>query len=470
MYPTNRQQKIIQRWFASYILTYNEALKYIKQTTKFSDLKKIKEIDKMNISYVSTLKNYKNEQNKLKNKHEKLVININNSNQNKKTKTTKKLYDKRIKEIIELRQGIKNLNKKINELNLKIKKYTNIRSKLYDDIYKNINYYNVRSYKIKDIRDKIIQTSKLKTRFNKKDYDTCVKAHMLDCAIKLACASYKSCFTNYLNGHTDKFRVKYWKLNRTNKILEIEPSFIKDNQICQNVLGKIKYQYNNEPYVLNKQTVSIHYEGLTGKYTLLVYEKIKCEETNKKGYIGIDPGVRKFMTGLSKNQIIKMGTNLNEIIKSYLLRIDKINNNDNINKEKKENLSRKYNRKIKNKVEETHWKIIKCLTDNYSTIIIGDLSMKDVSKKGVSKISQMTKRIGYRMCHYKFRQRLAYKCATKGINLKIVDESYTSKTCSVCGNYKKELESETIYNCEKCKRIIDRDINGSRCIMMKVIK
>ena len=45
----------------------------------------------------------------------------------------------------------------------------------------------------------------------------------------------------------------------------------------------------------------------------------------------------------------------------------------------------------------------------------------------------------------KFRQRLEYKCLINGIKIEIVNEAYTSKVCSKCGNYKKELKGEKVY-------------------------
>ena len=60
---------------------------------------------------------------------------------------------------------------------------------------------------------------------------------------------------------------------------------------------------------------------------------------------------------------------------------------------------------------------------------------------------------------YKFRQRLKYKCSLTETKFKLVDKFYTSKTCSLCGSYKKNLEGNKIYNCINCKKTIDTVIN-----------
>jgi putative transposase len=69
--------------------------------------------------------------------------------------------------------------------------------------------------------------------------------------------------------------------------------------------------------------------------------------------------------------------------------------------------------------------------------------------------------------YYVFSQRLAFKCKQNNVTFKLVDERYTSQTCSCCGNINKNLEGSDIYNCNECKTIIDRDINGARNIYIK---
>jgi transposase len=69
--------------------------------------------------------------------------------------------------------------------------------------------------------------------------------------------------------------------------------------------------------------------------------------------------------------------------------------------------------------------------------------------------------------YYEFSKRLEYKCSITNSKFKIVDEFYTSKTCSLCGSYNKVLEGNKIYDCINCKNKIDRDINGCRNIYLK---
>jgi transposase len=46
-----------------------------------------------------------------------------------------------------------------------------------------------------------------------------------------------------------------------------------------------------------------------------------------------------------------------------------------------------------------------------------------------------------------FRKRLRYKCLINGIKIEIINEAYTSKVYSTCGNYIYELKGEKDYEC-----------------------
>ena len=111
---------------------------------------------------------------------------------------------------------------------------------------------------------------------------------------------------------------------------------------------------------------------------------------------------------------------------------------------------------------------INYLTKNYKTILIGDLSAKRISNKEKSNIPRMTKRIALTMSHYKFRQRLEYKCMMKGLDYRKVNEAYTSKMCSICGCYNENLGGAKEYKCinNKCKKKLGRDDNGAQNIFM----
>ena len=74
------------------------------------------------------------------------------------------------------------------------------------------------------------------------------------------------------------------------------------------------------------------------------------------------------------------------------------------------------------------------------------------------------------LSHGKFLDRLKMYAKRTGTNLKIVGEEYTSKTCGKCGTLNEKLGSKKIFQCDKCCYEEDRDVNGSRNIIIKNIK
>jgi putative transposase len=73
------------------------------------------------------------------------------------------------------------------------------------------------------------------------------------------------------------------------------------------------------------------------------------------------------------------------------------------------------------------------------------------------------------MClsHFTFKERLKTKCFEYNVHLKLVDESYTSKTCTQCGMLNQSLSGKKIFECKKCEIKINRDVNGARNIYLK---
>ena len=64
----------------------------------------------------------------------------------------------------------------------------------------------------------------------------------------------------------------------------------------------------------------------------------------------------------------------------------------------------------------------------------------------------------------KIRRQLVYKTAWNGGRLTLADRFYPStKTCSGCGAVKAKLRlSERIFQCERCRGVLDRDLNAAR--------
>jgi len=89
-------------------------------------------------------------------------------------------------------------------------------------------------------------------------------------------------------------------------------------------------------------------------------------------------------------------------------------------------------------------------------VVIEDLAVSNMMKN-----KHLSKAIS-KQSFYEFKRQLEYKCKFKGIELVIADRFYpSSKTCSQCGEIKKDLKlKDRVYKCS-CGLTIDRDLNAS---------
>jgi transposase len=297
-----------------------------------------------------------------------------------------------------------------------------------------------------------------------------IKVHDIDYAIKLACQNYKSADTNFKKGNIKTFRIRYWRRNKTVKIMDMEKNNFSGNSIRKNILGEVKGYYNGKRFNFSDIDCDSRLQKKGGNYYLFV--PILLNEQNnlhQEGTITIDPGIRRFGTAITHNKVVKIGENCSEKIKNYFLRKDKILSNPNINKNTKSKNEKMINKKIYNLVEDLHWKTLNYLTKNYKTILIGNISSKSiVSKSG--NLNKMTKRIALSLRFNDFKKRLKFKSELRKLNCGIINEWMTSKMCSLCGNIKENLGGNEIYECLNCNKKIERDINGSRNIYIVSIK
>jgi putative transposase len=136
-------------------------------------------------------------------------------------------------------------------------------------------------------------------------------------------------------------------------------------------------------------------------------------------------------------------------------------------------------KRIRNIVSELHHQSALWLTTNYSRVYIPKFDTqqmlkrpKDIKgKKEIKKFNRLNKRYKFvlqSLSHYRFRQHLLNKGQEKGCKIEVVNESFTSQCCGACGHLSKVYDSKRVKQC-KCGNKIDRDLNGSRNILLKTL-
>ncbi len=122
--------------------------------------------------------------------------------------------------------------------------------------------------------------------------------------------------------------------------------------------------------------------------------------------------------------------------------------------------------KIKNTRQDLIHKFTTKLVKNNALIVVGDIKSKSFTNKK-TKLAKSTYDAGW----FELKRQLEYKCKHADCRLEIVNEKYTTQTCSCCGqidnNSPKGRAGLGIreWTCTQCGTTHDRDINASKNIL-----
>jgi len=216
-------------------------------------------------------------------------------------------------------------------------------------------------------------------------------------------------------------------------------------------------------------------------YLLVPYYKYEAVSKPSNLIVSIDSGIRTFQACYCpEGHTADICKNVGKHIENLYDKLDDLNQkyfntrkNGSFTRDLKGKRTRIHLRrkrifeKIRNMVDDLHWKTIKFLTDGYRDIIISDFKTKKLLE--LPDLNRISKRRLCSLRHYVFRQRLIEACKSRKNYLFIVDEAYTTKTCGRCGILNQSLGSKKTFFCEKCNLEIDRDTNASRNMLLRLL-
>lgn len=221
-----------------------------------------------------------------------------------------------------------------------------------------------------------------------------------------------------------------------------------------------------------KHDCKIHFDG-DCYYLIVPYSKPIVQREVDNGVISLDPGVRTFLTGVDNHKTVELGVGSGTTMFKKMRYLDKLISKMSkaLDKRAKKNIKKqiiKARSKIKNLQEELHKKSSAWLCRNYSNVVLPQFGSKDMVKKADRKLQTRTVRAMSVLAHGRFLTTLKNKAEQTGTNVVIVDEKYTSKTCSCCGHVKTKRFTSKLFKCERCLLTIDRDRNGAINILKKL--
>ena len=335
-------------------------------------------------------------------------------------------------------------------------------------------------------------------------------------------SNIQSCYTNLRNKYITQFTMKHKNIIKSQSIC-IPYNSVKNGTFYSTFLGtKIK----GLKTIIGNNVVNdcfIIHDKINKRYTMNMpcYENKNNNILQREPIVALDPGEKIFMAYHGLDSYGKIGIDVRKKILLYQKRIKKyqsvLKNGKNrkgknikkANKKKiKQHIQRNYN-KIKNFVKELHNKTALFLCKNYERILIPEFKTQSMISNGKnsrdykkeieikkkirnynindaynedpeygksikkyynrkSRLATRVKFVLMSLSHYKFRQHLFNKSEEYGCKMELVTEEYTSMTCTNCGLQSKNYNNR-IKSCRNCKYKIDRDIGGSRNILIKNI-
>lgn len=191
------------------------------------------------------------------------------------------------------------------------------------------------------------------------------------------------------------------------------------------------------------------------------------------GVIALDPGVRTFMTGFDpsgKTFDWCAGDHAKlRRLQRHLRRLRRDIQSAEIRHRQRYRLRKaaaRLEERIHNLVDEVHRKLTKWLCENYRVIFMPKFEISRMVQS--KKMSADTKRGLYVWRFHEFRQRLLSKAREyPWVQVFIVNESYTSKTCTHCGWFHEKLGGAKEFMCDNCKSKHGRDEGGARNILLR---
>ena len=250
--------------------------------------------------------------------------------------------------------------------------------------------------------------------------------------------------------------------------------YLKDNGKLQiPTIGDVRFGSVRADFDLSckKQIANISFDG---KYWYLSYtEDVETQVVDLPDYtdgVGIDLGIKTLATVSDGTTIPNIKTFRRvRILNKRLKRLQrKVSRKYHINKCNKHNKTKniiKLERQIK-----LIYRSLRNIRINHIRKFVSDLvkkqpqyiAIEDLNVKGMMKNKYLAKDIA-NCSFYTIREHLIRKATERHIAVRLVDRFYpSSKTCSNCGSYKKDLKlSQRVYHCDNCQEKLDRDFNAS---------
>lgn len=264
----------------------------------------------------------------------------------------------------------------------------------------------------------------------------------------------------------ENFRLSFRSRKDPKQSCYIPSSAIKEAGIYVKLAGKLKYA-EQLPELPRDSRLLLE----SGRWFISVPYRVATTSSDNQGrVVALDPGIRTFLTGFSPGQtfkiaegdfarIARLGVHLDRLLsKVAKARADQ--------KHRYKAAASKLRWKIKDLIDELHFKSVRFLVDNFDLILLPTFATKQMSARLNRKIKAKSVRSLLGFAFFRFGMRLENAAKLVGKTVLRVNEAYTSKTASWTGEIvkigsAKQITSQGI--------TLDRDVNGARGIFLRAL-
>ena len=249
----------------------------------------------------------------------------------------------------------------------------------------------------------------------------------------------------------------------------IPASAITEFGAYHTVLGKLRMS-ERLPADCGDSRLSLH----NSQYHLVVTMPAQrhVSETQAR-VVALDPGIRSFLTWFSETEAGHVAPGAFGRIQRLCTHLDNLLSKAKLEKRRlaKRNKYRAASRmriRIINLVDELHHQAARWLADSFDVILLPTFETSGMTQRGARKLRSKSVRSLLTYAHYRFQRFLAWKAWQSGKDLLLVNEAYTSKTCSWSGEIIPNLGGRRVVAGSDGVRL-NRDINGARGIFLRAL-
>ena len=298
-------------------------------------------------------------------------------------------------------------------------------------------------------------------------------------SLKIVCKNLEETYEKFFN---KRCRYPKYKSKKNQKQMypvrcDVDRFYIKNQAAKISNIGHIKISKKYDKAIDNiKNFYNVNISHINNKWILSFSLELDNQEQQLNDFsMGIDLGIKELAVvavgdqkivyhNINKSKRIKMLEQKRKHIQKCIDR--KYRTNGNYEKTNAIIKYEKMQKEIYYKLANIRRNYIHQVTHELVSMLPKRVIMEDLNILGMMKNKNLSKALA-EQCLYEFIRQMKYKCEWAGIEFVQADRFYpSSKTCSRCGEIKKDLKlSDRVYKCSCCGLEIDRDYNAAINLM-----